>query len=73
MQTPVINFTEKFSLFSDLWSPRIIAQDGRTIYSASSADADYDQGVAVFTNVSGGMIEEQAYDADFVSHHVSKL
>lgn len=26
MQSPVINFTEKFSLFSDLWSPRIIAQ-----------------------------------------------
>ncbi len=26
MQPPAINFTEKFSQFSDLWSPRIIAQ-----------------------------------------------
>lgn len=26
MQSPVINFTDKFSQFSDLWSPRIIAQ-----------------------------------------------
>ena len=26
MQSPVINFAEKFSQFTDLWSPRIIAQ-----------------------------------------------
>ena len=26
MPSSVINFTEKFSLFTDLWSPRIIAQ-----------------------------------------------
>jgi mannose-6-phosphate isomerase-like protein (cupin superfamily) len=26
MTTPVINFTDKFAQFSDLWSPKIIAQ-----------------------------------------------
>lgn len=26
MLTPVINFADKFSMFSDLWSPKIIAQ-----------------------------------------------
>ena len=26
MQSPVINFSDKFAQFSDLWSPRIIAQ-----------------------------------------------
>ena len=26
MQNPVINFSDKFSLFDDLWSPRIIAR-----------------------------------------------